>query len=161
MRVPIWPTRFPTTTLVEIPVKYHGYFDYRETSKRRKISTRQRNWNGVRRWHRPGVAFCKTWSPAVSSTKLQERCLIRLRMVCPLLGVQYSEMGHPFNAFIDAESSSARRARTQPYFAPDGNRTTFHHYVPTNGGKIKPSQPVPLTGLIFSTTYCRLSDCIP
>ncbi|KAI0001896.1 hypothetical protein BJV77DRAFT_970175 [Russula vinacea] len=45
----------------------------------------------------------------------------------------------------DAETSSTRRARTQPYFAPDVTRTTFHHYVPTNGGKTKPSQPVPLT----------------
>lgn len=66
--------------------------------------------------------------------------------------VQYSDARHPSNGFVDAESSSARRARTQPYFAPDVTRTTFHHYVPTNGGKAKPSQPVPLTGLILSTT---------
>jgi len=50
----------------------------------------------------------------------------------------------------DAESSSARRARAQQYYALDGNRTTFHHYVPTNGGKVKSTQPVPLTGLIPS-----------
>ncbi|KAH9982606.1 hypothetical protein BGW80DRAFT_1264111, partial [Lactifluus volemus] len=47
----------------------------------------------------------------------------------------------------DAESSSARRPRTQQYYAADGNRTTFHHYVPTNGGKIKPTPPVPLTAV--------------
>ncbi|KAN0125046.1 hypothetical protein V8E52_001598 [Russula decolorans] len=45
----------------------------------------------------------------------------------------------------DADSSSARRARPQPYIALDGNRTTFHHYVPTDGAKVKPSQAVPLT----------------
>jgi len=45
----------------------------------------------------------------------------------------------------DAESSSTRRPRTQQYYAPDGNRTTFHHYVPTNGSKVKPTPPVPLT----------------
>jgi len=45
----------------------------------------------------------------------------------------------------DAESSPARRVRAQQYYALDGNRTTFHHYVPTNGGKSKPTQPVPLT----------------
>ena len=66
---------------------------------------------------------------------------------------------HPSNISVDAESSSARRARAQQYYVPDGNRTTFHHYVPTNGGKVKPMQPVPLTGLISSVTYDRLNDC--
>lgn len=67
-----------------------------------------------------------------------------------LPGLPYSDARHPFNAFVDADSSSARRARSQPYIALDGNRTTFHHYVPTNGGKVKPPQ-VPLTGLILLT----------
>jgi Ino eighty subunit 1 len=69
-----------------------------------------------------------------------------------LHGVPYSDARHPSNVFVDADSSSARRARPQPYIALEGNRTTFHHYVPTNGSKIKPSQAVPLTGLILSTT---------
>jgi len=42
----------------------------------------------------------------------------------------------------DAEPPSARRSRTQQYYPSDGNRTTFHHYVPTNGGKVKPAQSV-------------------
>lgn len=41
----------------------------------------------------------------------------------------------------DAEPSSARRSRPQQYYPSDGNRT-FHHYVPTNGGKVKPTQSV-------------------
>jgi Ino eighty subunit 1 len=65
--------------------------------------------------------------------------------------VPYSDARYLSYAFIDADSSSARRARPQPYIALDGNRTTFHHYVPMNGGKAKPSQAVPLTGLILST----------
>src|SRR6267154_2496709 len=65
-----------------------------------------------------------------------------------LHGVLYSDARHPSNAFVDADSSSARRVRPQPYIALDGNRTTFHHYVPTNGSKVKPSLAVPLTGLI-------------
>lgn len=68
-----------------------------------------------------------------------------------LHGVSYSDARHPSNAFVDADSSSTRRARPQPYIALDGNRTTFHHYVPANGGKAKPSQAIPLTGLILST----------
>ncbi|KAI0004205.1 hypothetical protein BJV74DRAFT_763494 [Russula compacta] len=71
----------------------------------------------------------------------------------------FANARHPSNIYVDAESSSARRARAQQYYVPDGNRTTFHHYVPTNGGKVKPTQPVPLTGLIHSVTYDRLSDC--
>ena len=63
------------------------------------------------------------------------------------------------DTIADAESSSARRPRTQQYYAADGNRTTFHHYVPTNGGKVKPMPPVPLTGLSFPKTHCHLSNC--
>jgi len=68
-----------------------------------------------------------------------------------LHGMPYSDVRHSSNAFVDADSFSARRPRPQPYVALDGNKTTFHHYVPTDGGKVKPSQAVPLTGLIFST----------
>jgi hypothetical protein len=149
MRVPTWRTRSPMTTLVAILVKCHGYFGYRERSKRRKTSTHRRNLNGVGRWHRPGAAFCKTWSLAATLTKVQERCLVHLRMVRP--GMVCRIQTRDPNAFVDADSSSARRARPQPYIALDGNRTTFHHYVPTDGSKIKPSQAVPLTGLILST----------
>lgn len=69
-------------------------------------------------------------------------------------------MGLQCDTIADAESSSARRPRTQQYYAPDGNRTTFHHYVPTNGGKIKMTPPAPLTGLDFPKTHCHLSDYI-
>jgi hypothetical protein len=68
-------------------------------------------------------------------------------MVRPLHGLRYAR--HSSNVVVDAESSSARRARAQQYYALDGNRTTFHHYVPTHGGKAKPTQPVPLTGLVL------------
>src|ERR1700733_15195543 len=83
MRVPTWRTRSPMTMLAAILVKYRGYFGYLETSKRRKTSTHRRNLNGVGRWHRPGAAFCKTWSLAANLIKLQERCLVHLRMVRP------------------------------------------------------------------------------
>ncbi|KAI0274776.1 hypothetical protein BC834DRAFT_849522 [Gloeopeniophorella convolvens] len=46
----------------------------------------------------------------------------------------------------DADPSSSRRPRTQQHYAPDGNRTTFHHYVPSDAGKIKSTQPIPLAG---------------
>jgi Ino eighty subunit 1 len=72
---------------------------------------------------------------------------------------RYAYSGLPCDAIADAESPSARRPRTQQYYAADGNRTTFHHYVPTNGGKIKPAQAVPLTGSSFPKTHCHLNDC--
>src|SRR6266851_5642286 len=145
---------------VAILVKYHGYTGCREKSNCRKTSTHQKNWNGVGRWHKLGAAFCKSWSLEASSTKQQGRCLARLPMVRPLHSACYPNARHFFNVFVDAESSSARRARAQQYYALDGNRTTFHHYVPTNGGKIKSTQPVPLTGLIPSTSSYRLIDHI-
>ncbi|KAH9047582.1 hypothetical protein EDB84DRAFT_1616889 [Lactarius hengduanensis] len=48
--------------------------------------------------------------------------------------------GSSSHDIVDAEPSSARRSRTQQYYPSDGNRTTFHHYIPTNGGKIKSTQ---------------------
>jgi len=74
-------------------------------------------------------------------------------------GSSFCTVISPSNAFADAESSPARRVRAQQYYALDGNRTTFHHYVPTNGGKTKPTQPVPLTGLLLSAIYDWLGDC--
>src|SRR6266850_2633471 len=145
--------------LLAILVKYHGYIACREKSKRRKTSIRQKNWRGVGKWRRLGAAFCKNWLLGVSSTKQQEHSLARLHMVRPCMVRATRMWGIAFNAFVDAESSAARRARFQQYYAPEGNRTTFHHYVPTNGSKVKSSQPVPLTGLILLTSpYHQLSD---
>ena len=54
------------------------------------------------------------------------------------------------NVIIDAEPPSVRRSRTQQYFPSEGNRTTFHHYVPTNGGKVKSTQSVLPAGVDLS-----------
>jgi hypothetical protein len=89
----------------------------------------------------------------VNLTKQREHCLAHLRMVRPLCCPRYDCMGHLFDAFVDAESSSARRPRAQQYYALEGSKTTFHHYVPTNGGKAKPSQAVPLSGLILFCVF--------
>ncbi|KAH8997572.1 hypothetical protein EDB92DRAFT_1813970 [Lactarius akahatsu] len=48
--------------------------------------------------------------------------------------------GSSSHDIVDAEPSSARRSRTQQYYPSDGSRTTFHHYIPTNGGKVKSTQ---------------------
>jgi hypothetical protein len=136
-----------TNMLAAILVKYHGYFACREKSKHKKTSILQKNWSGEGRWHKLGAVFCKNWLLGANSTKQQGHCLGRLRMVRLLQSLLLECETRV--AFIDAESSSARRARSQQYYAPDGNRTTFHHYVPTNGGKVKPTQAVPMTGLVL------------
>jgi Ino eighty subunit 1 len=53
---------------------------------------------------------------------------------------------------VDAEPSSVRRTRTQQYYPSDGNRTTFHHYVPTNSGKVKSTQSVLPAGVHVSNS---------
>jgi hypothetical protein len=156
MKVPTWPTLSLMITLVVILEKCPGYFVSPKKTKRKKTSTHQKNWSGVERWRRRGVAFFKSWLLAASLTRLQGRCLARPRMVRPFVAHMKDFYLTPF---ADAESSSSRRPRTQQYYAPDGNRTTFHHYVPTNGGKVKPMPPVPLTGLSFPMIHCHLSDC--